>query len=58
MTRIGRMLIGAFTALLFLGVGGTLLANHRWVFGSVVVGLGLLRAAVLYRQWRAEQPAD
>ena len=50
MTPLGRIIIGAFAALIFGGIGGTLLLEERYVIGSVLFGLGVLRVAVLIRQ--------
>lgn len=53
MRRAPTLLIGLFTVVLFVGVGVTLLLEQRALFGAIVIGIGVLRAVLLARQWQA-----
>jgi len=54
-TRI-RIFIGVTTTVVFVGVGGTMVLEQQTVLGSVLIGLGILRAGVLFRQIRQTRP--
>lgn len=56
MTRLGGLLIGLFTTLLFLGMGGMMLASGRPWWGGGLLVLGVFRGAVLYRQYKLSAP--
>lgn len=46
------LLTGTFTTLLFLTIGGLLLAERQWLWGGVLAGLAVVRGTGLVMQFR------
>lgn len=45
-----RMFLGIFTTVVFVGVGGLLIAEQRYVLGAVSLSLGIVRGILVIRQ--------
>jgi len=58
MSPRAALMVGAFTALLFLVLGAVMVAGGRTTLGWVIVGLGVVRGLLWLRQlnaYRAEE---
>lgn len=60
MQPLARNLVGIITSALWLGVGVFMIfrgVSENWrLAGFLVVGVGVLRAALLVRQWKKGKP--
>lgn len=53
MTPRARILVGALTTAVFIGIGGMMVAEGNTTLGGVVVALGVLRGILLVVQSRS-----
>jgi hypothetical protein len=52
-TRSTRLLVGGLTVAMATGFGATFLVEGRYLLAAVLWALALLRAILLFRDWRS-----
>lgn len=58
MSSKAGLMIGVITTLVFLVIGGSLVAGQQTTFGGICLALAVFRFFGVLRQWRALSAAD